>query len=742
VTQCRTGKEFNVFSTILKKLLGPKLACKSRTSVTRNTILVLEPLEDRWLPSTLTWHYRVGNSTNWTVANNWDVAPNQPATEYPGQNRFTDNAIFNSTSNATCTVTDSLQIANLTITNGYTNVISLNSVGGLFLSGGASSMAAGTLGGPGTLKIQNGATFTWTGGTITQTYTNDNYGNIIISGNADKTLAGGGTLLNGGTVTWQDSGNIVFQNGTTLQEGVGGPFTAKANAAMKGGAAAGTFKVAAGSFVCDPGSGTVDIQVSYVSVTGVTVNVNSGTLLIEQGSDINGNYTLAGGAQMTLASLGPLVDKLNGVTVTGTGWLSFLGGGGHVSVVANSSVVNVNDYGTLVDGTANLTVNGTYNWITSQWSGSGKTIIKAGAFLNLTNNGPGLDYQLGRTLDNSGTVTWGIGNISVSAGANIINENGATFDIRVDADIVNNGGGTYQNLAGAVTQKSAGNGTTNIKLPVLTPTAGTFKELTGGRIKYWNLLNNVGLIIVSGAGGGMDFLAGFQQGSGGSTSIQASGASMTVSGGNMVLAGGNVSLSATQASLTVTGQIQQQGGVMSIVASDQVTVSDQYLETGGNIELNNGGTITATNGLTISQGAVLEGYQGTTAVINAPLTNAGTINPGSSNGSPAIGSLTINGSYTQTSTGVINEYITYTSSVGYDVLNITGKATFGGTLNVNKLGTNNPPPGTTVQIINYGSRTPGSTFASVNFIGLSGNWIWWFNDSSSPFGVEIQEKAH
>ena len=61
--------------------------------------LVLESLEQRDLLAAYTWHFRTPNATNWSIAGNWDDAPNHQATAYPGQNGQTaDTAAFDGSS--------------------------------------------------------------------------------------------------------------------------------------------------------------------------------------------------------------------------------------------------------------------------------------------------------------------------------------------------------------------------------------------------------------------------------------------------------------------------------------------------------------------------------------------------------------------------------------------------------------------------------------------------------------------
>jgi hypothetical protein len=345
-------------------------------------------------------------------------------------------------------------------------------------------------------------------------------------------------------------------------------------------------------------------------------------------------------------------------------------------------------------------------------------------------------YSLGRSIDNLGKVTWQANSITVTNGANITNENGALFDAQVDNNILDGGAGVFLVKSGATLQKSKGAGTTRIDVTVRTELGSKIRELTNGRIKFSPFFGNLASITVEGASGGIDFASGFQQ-DGGSTSLQANGASMTVAGGNLVLKGGTMSLTVSGASITETGQIQQSGGTVNLIAYTNVNVSDQYLESGGSIELGNGGNISAANGMQISSTGVLEGT-GFITVTNRPLTNGGTINPGWGNGNAGLGSIGITGAYVQTSSGYLDVAIFSSSgSTTCDQLSVSGVATLGGTLNVTLYG-QSPPPGATLEPVTYSSRG-SSAFAAVN---VPSGWTWWYNDTNPPDGVDVQLRFH
>jgi hypothetical protein len=91
--------------------------------------------------------------------------------------------------------------------------------------------------------------------------------------------------------------------------------------------------------------------------------------------------------------------------------------------------------------------------------------------------------------------------------------------------------------------------------------------------------------------------------------------------------------------------------------------------------------------------------------VNADVNNAGTVTPG-----PAIGTLTITRSFTQTSTGTLNIRIGGPSQ--FDTLAVGGTATLGGTLNVSLTNGFAPSNGNAFQVISYASRS--GAFATMN----------------------------
>jgi hypothetical protein len=83
----------------------------------------------------------------------------------------------------------------------------------------------------------------------------------------------------------------------------------------------------------------------------------------------------------------------------------------------------------------------------------------------------------------------------------------------------------------------------------------------------------------------------------------------------------------------------------------------------------------------------------------------------------SAGTISINGNFTQTSTGVLNMEIGPTASQ-YDQLAVTGLDTLGGTLSVTLIGGFIPHSGQLFSLLTYGSRS--GTFGTLSLPTYSG----------------------
>jgi hypothetical protein len=88
-------------------------------------------------------------------------------------------------------------------------------------------------------------------------------------------------------------------------------------------------------------------------------------------------------------------------------------------------------------------------------------------------------------------------------------------------------------------------------------------------------------------------------------------------------------------------------------------------------------------------------------------------------GDGAVGTLTIDGNYTQTETGTLSiELGGLSAGDGYDQLVVTGLATLDGTLSVGLIDGFQPPRGWLFTILLYGSHA--GTFATVELPAAGG----------------------
>lgn len=113
-----------------------------------------------------------------------------------------------------------------------------------------------------------------------------------------------------------------------------------------------------------------------------------------------------------------------------------------------------------------------------------------------------------------------------------------------------------------------------------------------------------------------------------------------------------------------------------------------------------GGEIIA-SAFNISSGETFSG----TGTIESNVTNAGTVSPGNS-----AGSITVQGDYTQESTGVLEIQLGGTTAgTQYDQLTVTGMASMAGTLNVSLINDFEPQVDDSFTILPYGTRSGGFT---------------------------------
>jgi len=166
-------------------------------------------------------------------------------------------------------------------------------------------------------------------------------------------------------------------------------------------------------------------------------------------------------------------------------------------------------------------------------------------------------------------------------------------------------------------------------------------------------------------------------------------------------------------------------GTVDIVAGN--LIFQQGMDNGENAVIDLGdGTLDPGDTLNLASGDSLIG-SGTLA---ANLVNGGTVSPGNS-----AGSITVQGDYTQESTGVLEIQLGGTTAgTQYDQLTVTGTATMAGTLNVSLIDGFEPQVGDSFTILPYSTRSGG--FSTLN---LPEGYRWGFNYAYSGVILTVLE---
>jgi hypothetical protein len=274
----------------------------------------------------------------------------------------------------------------------------------------------------------------------------------------------------------------------------------------------------------------------------------------------------------------------------------------------------------------------------------------------------------------------------------------------------------------------AGRGTTT-----LTAASTATLSAGGGTLALWRGLTSAGTVTWVGAGI-LQFLGGAGWTNSGTFQAQPNGAAQNVTGagifrntgtfvessagstsfaagvtfynpGVVQLNAGTLSLGTGTSTGTVTAAL---GAVLrlasyTLAAGSLVNGQGSVVFAGGASTL--GGTVSASGGVRIESGAAVRAAG---ATVNASLTNAGA----PSVGLGAAGALTVNGDYSQTSTGSLNVVIGgLTAKSQYSQLQVSGQATLAGTVNVTFVNGFTPAPGNAFALLTCGSRS--GTFATV-----------------------------
>ena len=474
---------------------------------------------------------------------------------------------------------------------------------------------------------------------------------------------------------------------------------------------------------------------------GAGTITNKGTINLQSGGNntvlsIAGNVTLAGTGKVIM-SANPSNLILGTGTLTNQNTIEGEGniGDGQIGLVNTGSIL-ANETGThapstlIIDtGAAGFTNNvGTKNGILNV-SAKNTLIIEGGPFTNYSSGTlTGGTYMVTGTLEfaaGTGLVTNDAAITLTGATSEIFNtsnstnalttfaDNGTkgTFTVNgftfTDANVFTNSGTI---AVGGGAKFDSTNQLTNFNSTTSTLTGGTYNITGTGQFQFNNqgdtsdIITNAAHITLSGVDttkpsfvdqSNNNALANFN--------TNASTGSLTLSADRQFTTGG---------SLTNAGIVDVQKSTGT--GTTKLIVNGSYTQTGSGTTTVDG-VLSTSAGINVSGGfiygnaaGITNGTQGT-LIGNFDLTG-GTINPG--DGIKKIGDLNITGTYTQSGAGILNIDLDGTTTGKWDVLNVSGAAAVGGTLNVDALTGFTPTNGEMFDILNASSVT--GTFSTVD----------------------------
>ena len=392
-------------------------------------------------------------------------------------------------------------------------------------------------------------------------------------------------------------------------------------------------------------SGTIrSIQANNDTSEGVTVGggtiVNSGTI---EGDNINGGV----GRGITLAG----IDKdANGNPIPVQGIYT------NTSITNSGLIKGQSDAGIALTGAGNAFTVTITNQAGGVIEGGGST---AAAISTGGNNATIINYGV-ITADASGkAIALGSGNsnVQILGGAAVVN-GGIDGGTGISSLSITPGAGNTFSYDGVISNFSSvqiGSGTTRLN-GASTYTAAT--QLTGGTVVIGNN-NAIGSGVLVSNNGTVAYANGVNLGNAislaGNSAVQVDGTDSAIQSGAISAPGGSFVLTKQG-----TGTLIFNG--TGAVANTQVAAGT--LEIG---DSNNAAAVLSSN-VQVANAGTLRGH----GSINGDVTNAGVVRPGGS-----VGTLTINGNYTQASSGTL---LIDVSPSGASQLKVNGTASLGGTL--------------------------------------------------------------
>jgi len=545
------------------------------------------------------------------------------------------------------------------------------------------------------------------------TYTNGMLvkGGVVIMNNASANVGGSasGTYLNGssfevnGTSAFRQSAGKITITGATTAESIGG-----ANGMILGGGSSyGAYTLSGGTLQID-NAWRLNVRRGQMTQTGGAFNVDyTGTGAIQNGrqfligSNADRGVIYATGGTTTISTASTLTgaalvisdtttsDNANGadLTIAGTADWTVSGGAGFVQMTRPNAVDgdSNNETGNLnLNGTGRLTTNGISLGDTS---GIGRLNFNGGT--------------LRAGIDNT-TFLQGITSARIYSGGATIDTNGKNITVGQNLNAPTGNGLTSVAIA------SGGSG--YIGAPIVTITGGGGTGATA--VADFNAATGtVTGITITNAGNGytsaptVSIAHGFQ--TGGSNATLGTITTGALTGGGLTKSNtGTLTLTAANG---YTGTTNITGGTLAIGSGGSIAKSSQII-VGANTTFDVSAvsfTLGASNAQTLSGNGSITG--------NTTVGTNGTLAPGNS-----IGSLGITGDFTL-GAGSLSVFEINTAGDISDLAIVSGLLTFGGTLNVNKVGAA-LVSGDTFNLFDWGSKD--GTFSAVNLPELDTGLTW------------------
>jgi autotransporter-associated beta strand protein len=553
-------------------------------------------------------------------------------------------------------------------------------------------------------------------------------------------VGGLGRVVKTGTGTVFLTGANSYSGGTDIQQGAirvtdvsflgTGAITVQAGAALDlsiAGAQTLSQNVAGAGLLRKSGGG--DLTLLGNGLTG-GVDITNGRVIVNTASALGGGpVTTAVDTQLvfdtaTTETMANLVSGAGALTKDGAGVLVIQ----NANTYTGGTIINAGRLG-LNDG---------------QGLGTGDVLILQGAQLSLGGvtvaNNIGGAGQVVKTASNIGTLTGtnsytggtdiqggalrvtlpaalGSGGVQMAAGTQLIIDYSGAANVALN-NVLSGAGVLVKDGSGTVVMNTSGNtysGGTTINAGRLglnfgdalgtgAVTIASGAELGIGAITYANATSGGGRIVKT--SGGAAFLTGTNTHTGG-LDIQGGSVGVTGTGalgtGAVTIASG-ASLDYTAASNGTFANGLSGAGTFNKLGAGQLTFANNF--TLGALNAAAGRTrinAVATTNATVASGATLDG----TGRIVGNLLNNGTVAPGNS-----IGTLTVQGNYTQNAGSVLE--IEFDANGNIDLLDVTGNAVLnGGTVRFVSIGGAEGQGGT---FLNAGGSVTG-TFATIETVG-------------------------